>query len=608
MFGRQRLSAGPDPHARPLSIPSRHTRALLAYLALHPGQPIDRHQLAFILWGDELDEVALRYLRQHLHRLRQSLAEVGLPDGIVRSQAGRLYFHPDVGLWIDTLEFERRIAESYWQIEIIELYEGDLLSEMDDEWIRPFRQRFREQYMEALRAQVNWAISEHNYPRALHYARRLLEANPMRESSHRIYMEALHLSGKRIQALNHFAELQELLKSELKARPMPQTVELYRQIKIGTFSYHHRPTGLFAGPTRGRARATHEMTRAVTGRRAVLARLNEALNRTRAGHGLFVLVEGAPGLGKTHLLNAWRRARAGEMLTFSAACEPDRPGGWPLLAALRHQREQIDWNWFPSQLSWLQSVRAAIQMAGDDANDDAIQATGFDDKLRQFMLTLVQRARQVVTISLDDLHYANEGTWSTLAFLARRSSRMPLLLVGTCQPDLLSAQERHLIRSLQRHDQLVIITLKPFSEAETRQIAQQFFPSEALTSDFLHLLYEVTEGNPHFTVELLKSLQESGQSPVAFAKAPFRLPQTINATLNRRLGCLSQESRHLLAVAAGIGRCFRFRALARSAPNFSDHKILEEINRWLQHGLIQEQTEGYEFTREQIRLAAQRHR
>lgn len=609
MFGRQRLTAGPDPHGRSVSIPSLHTRTLLAYLALHPGQPIDRHQLAFLLWGDELDEVALRYLRQHLHRLRQSFVELGLPDDILRSRAGRLHFRPEGGLWIDTLEFERRIAESYWQIEVIELYEGDLLSEMEDEWIRPFRQRYREQFLEALRAQVNWATSKHNYPRALHYARRLLDANPMRESSHRIYMETLYLSGKRVQALNHFSELQELLKDELNARPMPQTVELYRQMKMGTFSFHRRPPGLFSRPTGERARATHEMSRAVTGRREALARLNEALGRARSGQGLFVLVEGAPGLGKTHLLDTWRRARAGEMLAFAATCEPNEPPGWPLLAALRHRREQIDWNWFPSQLSWLRPIQAAIQTtgaAGSSAPANTDQAANLDENLRQFTLMLVQRARQAVAFCLDDLHYADEVTWSILAFLARRSHLMPLLLVATCQPNLLSAEKPHLIRSLQRYDQLAVIRLQPFSEAETRQLAQQFFPSEEVTADFLHLLYQTAEGNPLFTVELLKTIQESGQSPAVFVAGSFRLPSTIEAALNRRLSRLSEDSRHLLAVAAGIGRRFRFQALAHAAPHFSDRKILEEINRWLQHRLVQEQTEGYVFTHEQIRLAAQR--
>lgn len=609
MFGRQRLTVGPDPHGRPLSIPSLHTRSLLAYLALHPGQPIDRHQLAFLLWGDELDEVALRYLRQHLHRLRQSFVELGLPDDVLRSRAGRLHFHPEVGLWIDTIEFERRIAESYWQIEVIELYEGDLLPEIEDEWIRPFRRRYREQYLEALRAQINLATSEHNYPRALHYARRLLDANPMRESSHRIYMEALYLSGKRVQALNHFSELQDLLKDELNARPMPQTVELYRQMKMGTFSYHRRRLGPLSGPTRRRAEATHEMSGAVTGQREALALLNEALGRARAGEGLFVLIEGAPGLGKTHLLDQWRRARAGEMLAFATTCEPDEPLGWPVLAALRHRREQIDWNWFPSQLSWLQPIQAAIQTgraASDDAPADMIQAANLDENLRQFALMLVQRSRQIVAFCLDDLHYADEVTWSTLAFLARRSHRMPILLIATCQPDLLSAEKRHLIRSLQRYGQVTVIRLHPLSEAETRRLALQFFPAEAVTSDFLQLLYQTAEGNPLFTVELLKTVQESGQVPAAFVATPLRLPRTIDAALNRRLRCLDAESRYLLAEAAGIGRRFRFQALANAAPHFSDQKILEEINHWLQQELVQEQTEGYEFTHEQIRLAAQR--
>jgi len=611
MFGGQRLTAGPEPHGRPLSIPSLHTRSLLAYLALHPGQPIDRHQLAFLLWGDELDEVALRYLRQHLHRLRQSFAELRLPDDALRSQAGRLHFLPEAGLWIDTLEFERRIAESYWQIEVLELYEGDLLPEMEAEWIRPFRRRFRDQYLEALRAQIHLATSEHNYPRALHYARRLLDANPMRESSHRIYMEALYLSGKRVQALNHFSELQDLLKDELNARPMPQTVELHRQMKMGTFSYHRRQLGPLSGPTRRRAEATHEISRAVTGRREALALLNEALGRARSGEGLFVLIEGAPGLGKTHLLDKWRRARAGEMLAFAATCEPGEPLGWPVLAALRHRREQIDWNWFPSQLSWLQPIQAAIQTgrpACDDAPATMIQEANLDENLRQFTLMLVQRARQIVAFCLDDLHYADEVTWSTLSFLARRSHRMPLLLIATCQPDLLSAEKWHLIRSLQRYDQLTVIQLQPLSEAETRRLALQFFPAEAVTSDFLQLLYQTAEGNPLFTVELLKTVQESEQAPAAFVATPLRLPRTIDAALSRRLGCLDAEGRHLLAEAAGIGRRFHFRALADAAPHVSDRKILEEINRWLQHGLVQEQTEGYAFTHEQIRLAAQRRR
>ena len=311
-----------------------------------------------------------------------------------------------------------------------------------------------------------------------------------------------------------------------------------------------------------------------------------------------MLVEGATGLGKTHILRAWRQARAGEMLTFSATCQPGEPSGWPLLAALRHRREQIDWSWFPPQLSWLRPIQEAVQTA------DVVEEKRLENSIRHFTLMLAQRARQVIAFFLDDLHYACDGTWSTLAFLAHRSHVLPLLLVGSYQPDLLSGGARQVLRSLRRNEQLAVIQLHPFSQPETRQLAQQFFPPEALTLGFVELLYQTAEGNPLFTVELLKTIQESGQSPTSVAAASLQLPQSVEAVLNRRLKRLSDDSRRLLAVAAGLGRHFRFRALAGAVPDVTDRKILEEINRWLEHGLVQEQAEGYEFTHEQIRLAA----
>src|SRR5262245_41751228 len=55
-------------------IPARNVRALLAYLAIHPGRAHPRDRLAALLWPDVGDAQARQSLRQALAGLRRALA------------------------------------------------------------------------------------------------------------------------------------------------------------------------------------------------------------------------------------------------------------------------------------------------------------------------------------------------------------------------------------------------------------------------------------------------------------------------------------------------------------------------------------------------------
>ena len=80
-----------------IRIASRKGRALLAYLALRPGESHSRDRLATLLWEDADEELARTSLRQALAALRKSLPadahkalladteSVGIDPAIVRS-------------------------------------------------------------------------------------------------------------------------------------------------------------------------------------------------------------------------------------------------------------------------------------------------------------------------------------------------------------------------------------------------------------------------------------------------------------------------------------------------------------------------------------------
>lgn len=600
LFGEHTLTIGPDPHANPVDLLSPQTQILLAYLALHPHQVLERRCVAFILWPDTTEATALRNLRQHLHRLRQLLGGLNLADEMLVGQGGHLQFNPVAGLWIDTLEFERQIADPLWQIEAIELYRGDLLAGYEADWLQPIRARYREQYLEALRTQIALANFQRNSPRALYYARRLLEGSPLRESSHRIYLEALYFNGERVRALQHFAHLQRLLKRELNAEPMPQTVALYRQIQNGTLP-GDLPMVVSSSQQAPRALQTiAQISESFVGRRDELALLDEALAQTVNGAGRFLLIEGESGVGKTRLWETWRQARADWVLAFEgrAGAVDGRGPVAPAIEALRRGYDQIDWGWFPAHAAWLADLRTWLDGSSAGPPNRRPRPAVPVEKLGQFVLMMAGRAGRPVGLFIDDLHEADEETWQLLAFLGRRCGGTYLLLVGAYQPGALPSTARRILHSLQRRQQLQTPTLMPLSPAETASLARYLLNQKQLDRAFLNRLYRTTAGNPFFITEFLKTVQSPADltDPHTFRT----LPQTVQAAIFQRLDRLSPASRNLLAVAAGLGRTFTFGALLEAAPQLAEDEALDALESWLEAGLVQEQSEGYEFSHGQI--------
>src|SRR5918995_3803306 len=58
-----------------LALPTRKAQALLAYLALPPGQAHPRDKLAALLWGGIREESARASLRQAVFSIRKALGD-----------------------------------------------------------------------------------------------------------------------------------------------------------------------------------------------------------------------------------------------------------------------------------------------------------------------------------------------------------------------------------------------------------------------------------------------------------------------------------------------------------------------------------------------------
>ena len=133
----------------PIGIPSKRTRALLAYLALREGAEISRDVLVGLLWGERGQAQARASLRQSLSELRAALAGSD-PQPIL---AGRETLTWRSGsAWVDAAAVaaaasstDDAIVQTTASLIAGELLEGLFVGEPSfDQWLSAERQRFHQ--------------------------------------------------------------------------------------------------------------------------------------------------------------------------------------------------------------------------------------------------------------------------------------------------------------------------------------------------------------------------------------------------------------------------------------------------------------------------------
>ena len=137
----------------PVPLSTKKVGALLAYLALHPGQAQARAKLATLLWGDRSEVQARESLRQALSLVRKAHVDT---RGLIAYQ-DTISFEP-TALTTDAIVFRDLVGRSGIQSleEAIALYGGELLEGVQiaapefESWMTAERERFREMALEAM--------------------------------------------------------------------------------------------------------------------------------------------------------------------------------------------------------------------------------------------------------------------------------------------------------------------------------------------------------------------------------------------------------------------------------------------------------------------------
>jgi tetratricopeptide (TPR) repeat protein len=134
-------------------------------------------------------------------------------------------------------------------------------------------------------------------------------------------------------------------------------------------------------------------------------------------------------------------------------------------------------------------------------------------------------------------------------------------------------------------------------------MGNQFDPA---TSD---TLYQETEGNPLFVVEMVQagtvSTQPATQGPLSLlTRATSSLPPSVQAILATRLAQLSAQAHSVANVAAVIGREFSFSVLVHASGEYEE-QVVQGLDELWQRRMVREHDEGatntYDFSHDKLR-------
>lgn len=604
-------------------LPTERSRLLLAYLALHLA-PQPRNHLIGQLWPDLPEKQARRRLTQEMWRVNSELEKAGAPTTLI-ARGDAIQFADDVEIVCDAHQLQQLLERCHLQdaaawpslADLTTLQRGELLPGYFDDWILVARERLFQAYTSALMRLLSRCKQLGDWNMAEATVDALRQHDPLSELW---IAESLRIAlnrGRPGSSVQQYEQYVVMLQEALESTPSPELAALAQQV---TAQCSQPPTSVvFVDPA---------YAPPLIGREAERNLLLRALQQTQEGRGLFCLLEGEAGVGKSRLIESivadarWRGlligCGRGLEIQRNQAYQPLLQALNELLSPLRVQQVRVllDPLWLaqgarvlPVLAEWLPDLPPPPPL---DPEPDRVRTL---EALTRLLLALAELTPTVLV--LDDLQWADNATLDLLIYLARRVSDVPLLVLLSYRAEEARADAAMwlALHEIDRSGIVQRIELAGISAQASAELVRALLQLRQPAPLFEQRIFTQTRGNPFFILETLRTLFQEGnltrtadgawQTPWDAATVDYQeaaIPEQVDVLIRRRLSQLTPEERQVLDIAAVLGAPFDLALLTQFLPD-SSRSLLAATATLVQRRFLQETPTAYQFEHDQIRHA-----
>ena len=302
------------------------------------------------------------------------------------------------------------------------------------------------------------------------------------------------------------------------------------------------------------------------GRTREFSLLEGALKDAAKGTGQVVGIVGEAGMGKSRLIEEFRRSVGDSARWVEGRCLPYGRAR-PYLPVLDVVRDLTGTSQSDEPGIVRMHVSISARMVGlsdhqtrlilnllnalddDSSGIDALSPEAISDQtfgaLRQLVLATARREHMVIAI--EDVHWSDETSINFLTTLATAAAGVPLLLITTFRPG-----SRPAWLDLSYATQVALSRLGP---ADSLQVVQSAGDREDMPEALGRAILSRADGNPFFLEELALARTESAEMHEG------SVPETVQGVIFARIDRLPEVARRVLQTAAVLGREFPSRLL-----------------------------------------------
>ncbi|GHO81315.1 hypothetical protein KSD_90860 [Ktedonobacter sp. SOSP1-85] len=546
----------------------QRVRALLASLVCANGRKMGREQIIEMLWQDLDYETASNRLDRAVYSLRQLFEpQRSRPatSPLLLTEREVLVLGDQSQVWIDADAFEQLLTQANALIhsdpgqaekrlnEAATLYGGSFLPEMRKmEWSGARRSSLQRSWIGMLLELADMRTQREAFQDAIIPLDRLLAVDPTNEAAVQRIMKLLIHLDRRGEALRAYKHLAQVLRQEYNIVPLPDTRQLYEDLKRGNKSVATEVRGSAIGvaeqitsaqATRTSGTETNpaiQIGRAhqspLIGREKELAILREMVETTEHAARFKLTVQkktiastldtprrpqcgvlmGEVGIGKTRLAEELSREARGKSWAVAWSRVYAQEGSIPYrlwTEVLRKATTQGAWQrqeltrrplvfqpltaLLPELTEFLPPVALTPPLPPEQEQLRLWEAA-------RELLTLISESTPLI-IALDDLQWADGSSCELLAYLARRIQGYPIVIVGTCRDNELPLNHplKALLTDLQREHAVETVSLEPL---ETEQISTLVSYVSNISQPLAQSISKRADGNPFFAEELARGI------------------------------------------------------------------------------------------------------